>query len=122
MGICTKCGEYKLVQDHHINGYEEDHINEVVPYCISCDKLAHLKARKDGRCTMDSKEIHKISTKSSKRRYNKEINKKILLSWETLEPFICIREILNININSENIVICSYFSAMHGKKIKYIDI
>ena len=52
MGLCQKCGETKIVQDHHILGYNEDNKDYVVKYCNSCDQKAHLKARKEGKCNL----------------------------------------------------------------------
>lgn len=50
MGICQKCGQYKMVHDHHYKGYDSD---EVAPYCQGCDLKAHHKAKKEGKCEID---------------------------------------------------------------------
>jgi len=114
LGICQKCGEEKIVQDHHYKGYYTD---EVAPFCQSCDQKAHFRARKEGRCNLTKDEIRRFSTVSS---YKRSI-KNFILSTETVEPFIQLREQLQLNLNTGHIYINSYFAGNHGKKIKFID-
>ena len=64
-GICSKCGQNRKVVMHHPHGYDDEHDQDVKPYCISCHRKAHIKARKEGRCTLSPKEIAKLSLKSS---------------------------------------------------------
>ena len=117
IGICTKCGEEKIVRDHHIRGYKEEHKDEVVPYCESCDRKAHAKARREGRCTLPSKETNRLSMNSCFRR-----TKKVMaLSSDMLEPNISLREQLHYNIKTGNVTLYSYFIGEHGKKLKVIE-
>lgn len=53
MGTCQKCGQYKMVRDHHYKGYDTD---ETAPYCQSCDIKAHNWARWEGKCNLSAKE------------------------------------------------------------------
>lgn len=53
---------------HHEHGYDDLHIQDVKPYCISCHRKAHIKARKEGRCNLTPKEIENLSIKSSYKR------------------------------------------------------
>ena len=68
MGKCVKCGEYRKVVMHHAHGYDEEHDQDVQPYCMPCHKRAHIKARKEGRCKLSPDEIEKLSVKSSYKR------------------------------------------------------
>ena len=52
-GICKKCGKETIVQDHHMKGYNTD---DVVPYCQSCDLIAHAQAKREGSYTLPSEE------------------------------------------------------------------
>jgi hypothetical protein len=118
LGICQKCGEEKMVRDHHSKGYSEEHKDDVAPYCESCDQKAHINARKEGRCILSSKETSKKSNKSCTRRSCK----RKALSSKTQMPYIRLLERIKFNINTDTIWINSYFEANHKKKIKYIDI
>jgi len=117
-GICSKCGKETTVRDHHIKGYGEENKDEVVPYCYSCDQKAHDKARREGRCTLPSKETNRLSANSCNRRSKK--NKTI--SYETLMPNVRLFEQVRVNLNTGHINVVSYFTAHNGKKLKYIDI
>jgi len=117
-GICHKCGEEKMVRDHHIHGYKDEHKDEVVPYCYSCDRKAHNKARREGKCKLSSKETKRLSNNSQRRRSCKTK----MLSYETLIPNVRFFEQVRIDLNTGHINVASYFHANHGKKIKYIDI
>lgn len=116
--ICQKCGKEKIVRDHHLNGYEKLHKDEVAPYCYSCDLKAHNNARKEGRCTLTSKEIQRLSMNSSMRRAHRHFS----LSSKTLAANVQLRELLDLNVNTGLICINTYFSAYNGKKLKYIDV
>ena len=50
---------------HHEHGYDEAHDQDVKPYCVSCHRKAHIKARKEGRCKLTPDEIETLSIKSS---------------------------------------------------------
>jgi len=117
MGVCTKCGKKRLVRDHHIYGYDEEHKDEVVPYCRSCDWIAHDKARKCGKCKLTIKESQHASNNSYKHRSRK--SKKI--SDAIMMPNIRLFEIIQTNINTGSINIQSYFCAVNGKKLKLIE-
>jgi len=114
IGICSKCGKEKIVQDHHYRGYDTDN---VLPYCKSCDQKAHNKAKKEGRCKLTSEESHIKSTASYARRTWKSFT----LSSKTLEPNVLLFEVLQLNLNTNNIVIWSGFSGNHLKKLKVVD-
>ena len=116
MGICQKCGNEKMVRDHHVNGYGEKNKDFVIPYCRSCDIKAHNKARKEGRCELIPEEVNRLSTKSHARRSVK----RIMLSRNTLGPCVQIIDDLRININTGNINIYSCFIGTHYKKLKII--
>ncbi len=115
MGICSKCKQYKMVQDHHYKGYGTD---EVAPYCQSCDQKAHNKAKREGKCKLQGKESRKLTRKS----YNKRVRKLIILSSETLEPYVQLYETLTLNLNTKSIYFSSYFNGHHGKKLMFVDI
>lgn len=117
MGICQKCGKETVVRDHHWQGYGERHKDDVVPYCFSCDKKAHAKVRKEGKCKLTGKESAKLSRNSWARREKKRIK----LSSNTIEPNARLIEILFFNLNTKHIEVYSYFEGNHGKKLKIID-
>lgn len=114
MGICYKCGEWKEVRNHHRWGYETD---RVVPYCRSCDRKAHNKARKEGRCNLTNIESRQKSDNSYNRRSTKH---KKLLS-ETVAPNIQLFEKLAINLNTGMISISSCFIGHNGHKLHVIE-
>jgi len=115
IGICSKCGETKIVQDHHFKGYETD---EVKPYCNSCDQKAHAKAKNEGKCLLNGKESHRKSTNSSGRRSTKYIN----LFNITMIPFVTLRCGFIYNKNTENLSFNSGFYSNHGKDLKVYDV
>ncbi len=117
MGICSKCSEYKLVQDHHIKGYGEEHKDEVVPYCKSCDMKAHAKARREGRCNLTSEESNQLSKNS----YNRRSRKTMDLSYETIGTNVRLRETLIINLNTKDIYIETHFIGSNKEKLKIIN-
>ncbi len=118
IGICQKCGEEKMVRDHHIKGYLNENKDEVVPYCLSCDWHAHHNAREEGKCILSSTETYRLSSNSSQRRYRKTFS----LSHKTLKPNVLLRERLSININTGNININSFFEGTGGKKLKVLEV
>jgi len=118
IGICKKCGEEKMVQDHHIHGYGEEHKDVTAPYCESCDKKAHYKARKEGKCILPSDETTRLSHNSCLRRSRKTK----MISSESMMPSVRLFEQIYLNVNTGNVTIGSSFAASNGKKIKYIDI
>jgi hypothetical protein len=118
LGICQKCGEEKMVRDHHSKGYSKENEDITVPYCLSCDMKAHFKARREGRCKLDTK----ISKKLSRNSCMRKSYKKKMLSSKTISPNIRLFEQIQININTGEINIGSHFSGNHGYKIKYIEV
>jgi hypothetical protein len=113
-GTCSKCGEYKLVHDHHYKGYDAE---EVLPYCQSCDIKAHNSARKEGRCKISSEESHKKSTASNAKRTWKTF----ILSLETPGSNTRLFEVLQLNLKTDKIMIWSGFNGNNRKKLKIID-
>ena len=117
MGICQKCGKEKIVRDHHLNGYGKGYEDEVAPYCQSCDMKAHNKAKREGGCKLTHVEVKRIGHNS----YGRRCSKKMMLPSAVLEPNIQLFEQIIVNINTEHINICSYFSGRNGKKLKRIN-
>jgi len=64
-GTCSKCNETGFVVMHHAHGYEGEHFQDVKPYCVSCHRKVHIKARKEGKCTLSPEQIETLSIKSS---------------------------------------------------------
>lgn len=123
IGICQKCGKETIVQDHHIYGYG-DKSDVVAPYCRSCDRKAHNKARIEGRCVLKSKDSIRLSTNSCHRRERK--NGIILMHTEdlitqTLLPNIALYVGFVYNYKSKHMSFYSQFRGYHGYKIKTID-
>lgn len=112
-GICTKCGEYKIVQDHHVHGYGGDHKDTVVKYCNSCDQKAHFKARKEGKCNLTHADVNKLSRNS----YSRRINQHIEISCETIIPYVVLREFIVYNKNTGTPACSTQFQAAGGKKL-----
>jgi len=99
-----------MVRDHHYKGYSTD---EVVPYCRSCDRIAHNLARKTGKCILTHEEVDKISTASSMRRSTKTIevgDDRMITNVRLIEEIV-------YNINTSNPVCCTRFRATNGKKL-----
>jgi len=117
MDICQKCGQERIVRDHHIHGYGEEYKDEVAPYCLSCDLKAHNKARKEGRCILTSKE----SARATKNSYRRRSRKIITLSCETLLPNIQLYERLEIWTNTSEVSFNTCFRGNNGKHLKVID-
>lgn len=115
-GICQKCGKETIIRDHHIHGYDGEHKDEVVPYCYSCDYRAHNKARREGKCQLNSEEAQRLSRNSSHRRTRKYFN----LSCKTVGTNIRLFEELFLDTNNGKINIWSRFSGHNGKKLKII--
>ena len=113
-GICVKCGKETMVQDHHYKGYGTD---ETAPYCQSCDRKAHNKARREGRCKLKSDESTKLSRYSYNRRsiYTKHLSSKTRL------PNIQLSELVRINLNTNSLTFASGFRGQRGYQIKTID-
>ena len=114
LGFCYKCGEYKIVRDHHAFGYETD---ETVPYCVDCDRKAHNKARKEGRCNLSSEE----TSRKSKNSYDRRSRKWKLLSSKSLASNVQLFEELAINLNTGTVSIHSRFVGINHHKLKIID-
>jgi len=68
MGICKKCGEYKMVQEHHSKGYLPPYQDFTEPYCQKCDRKAHFDAKCEGKCKLTSDETRRLSADSCSRR------------------------------------------------------
>ena len=86
IGTCTKCGKSGKIVMHHEHGYDEEHDQDVKPYCVSCHRKVHIKARKEGRCTFTPKEIeafkkHGIDLKVALQKIQKEIYGKVSNHW-----------------------------------------
>jgi len=69
VGICVKCGQLRLVRDHHSKGYLPPYEDYTEKYCFSCDVHAHSKARKAGKCNLNKNERTKMSNDSCSRRH-----------------------------------------------------
>ena len=108
-GICVKCNKYKQLQNHHYKGYRT---HETALYCSSCDKKAHLKARREGRCNLTSKETSKLSQSSL---YRTQIQ--MIVFEETLDTNIQLREQLTYNKFTGHITYCSYFKTSGEKTL-----
>ena len=111
-GICSKCGEYKEVREHHHKGYGTD---DTKKYCYSCDFNAHIRARKEGRCNLTHGEARVLSSNS----YTRRILKKITF-YEAMLPNIRLYESLFINSNTDCISVCSGFIIGNNQQIKTI--
>jgi len=117
-GICQKCGEEKIVRDHHLKGYLGENKDEVVPYCYSCDMKAHHKARREGKCNLPGDETNRLSKNSCVRRSKKSK----MISTESMMPNVQLFEHVQVNLNTGNVTVSSCFHANHGKKLKYIEV
>ncbi len=115
LGKCLKCNQEKMVRDHHLKGYLESNKDYVVPYCGSCDRKAHNKARKNGKCNFNSSEVTKLSQSSLRRRSYKKKHFNTII-----EPNIGVHETIQININTRTITISSWFAGDHGAMLKTI--
>lgn len=115
-GICTKCGKEGFVQKHHIHGYSEEHKDDVVDYCKSCDQKAHYKARREGRCNLSSHDSRRYSLNSYKRRNTKTIH----ISDDLLLPGVYLSETIIYNTTTWNPTSNTCFCAYHKQKIMYI--
>ncbi len=97
IGQCFKCGCIREVRHHHYKGYGTD---ETLPYCRSCDAMAHNKARKTGKCQLTYNETQKLSHASA----NKCIKKKHLFHMAP-ETNAGIEIRLRYNTRTNNMVI-----------------
>lgn len=118
MGICHKCGQQKIVQDHHIKGYLGDNKDHVVKYCNTCDQLAHIKARKEGRCNLSHEDVNKLSRNS----YSRRVNQHMEVSTETMMPYVALREFVVYNKNTGTPVCSTMFQANGGKHLLNIEV
>ncbi len=112
MGMCWKCLEWKEVRDHHAYGYETD---ETKPYCRSCDRKAHNKDRREGRCSLTGIESHRKSIRSRIRRLRICGIKQMISFRETVLPNIQLYEHLEVNLNTRTVTIISGFLGNHKK-------
>jgi len=117
-GICVKCGKETEVRYHHYKGYGCD---DVALYCRSCDRKAHNKAIKEGRCTLTLYQRHRKSNSSSVRRCIKKYRRFITFQ-ETLLPDIVLQEILAYNIHNGEVYYSSYFRTRAYKHILEVHI
>jgi hypothetical protein len=115
-GICQKCGKVCIVQDHHIHGYFDKHKDEIVPYCRSCDRKAHDKARNEGKCKLSPIEVKKISTSSYYRRTPR------IIFEETPGEFTKLVEQIRTYPGHDIIKIYTFFQATHRRKLIFEDI
>ncbi len=93
-----------MVQDHHIKGYFGENKDLVAPYCKSCDRKAHDKARKEGRCKLTHAEANKLSTASNRRR---TIKQKIFAT--TVAPWVEALTTIAVNTSTGHVAITSRF-------------
>lgn len=114
LGMCWKCLEHTIVRDHHVYGYDTD---ETLPYCESCDRKAHNKARREGRCHLSSEDTNRKSISS----YCRRSVKYKALSFETLSPNVVLFEELAMNLNTGTITVSSIFRGNNGHKLKVIN-
>jgi hypothetical protein len=122
IGKCSKCGEIRPIGAHHIKGYLGENLNITLPYCYSCDRLAHIKARKEGGCKLNPIIIKDLSNKSSRKRY-KEINRKVKsLSSYSVDKNIRILTRVEILLTSGTISINALFTSSHGRKLIFIEV
>ncbi len=115
-GYCTKCGKYGIVRMHHWKGYSDEHKDDVMPYCQSCDQKAHYTAKKNGLCTLSSYESHKKSRNS----YNRRHIIKYTISENSVYPNIAIRERIYYNTSTQSTTSTYEFVGYHGTKLKHI--
>ena len=112
MGICYKCREYKMVRDHHYKGYNEEYLDETAPYCYSCDRKAHIRARKEGRCLLSSNETHRLSNKAHTRKYERRIDVKERRKKHRNIP----------EVKEANRITCKEYSKKNIEQIQFIEI
>jgi hypothetical protein len=117
LGICAKCKQYKIVQSHHIHGYSEEHKDDVVDYCQSCDQKAHRKAKKEGKCNLSIDAIKRLTSNSSHRRTRKQ-----LIINETMMKYVSLVECYSYITTTGNVIVNGYFGTYSGRKLFYIDI
>lgn len=121
IGICVKCGKNRIIRKHHWHGYNGEHIDDVVDYCIPCDLKAHRNARQKGRCLLPSSEIEKLSSISSQRR-NKCIKS---MKLRTLSHNFVLIEQLHFNLDKNISISYHYYNPINGDKehkILYMDV
>ncbi len=116
LGICSKCGQEKTVRDHHVKGYGEGNKDYTLPYCYSCDRKAHFKTKREGKCNLSPDETFKLTRNS----YHRRVDKHFSLSSNAIMTNVQLKEKLKINLNTGTITISSYFQAGKHKKLKYI--
>jgi hypothetical protein len=115
IGTCAKCGETKEVGQHHLKGYLGENINVTAPYCQSCDKKAHWKARKDGRCVLTGKETSRLSKLSYVHR---NIKQRVIYK-EVIDIFSYIS--INLSYNLHTNTICIVDNHKINDKEKYLN-
>lgn len=126
VGVCIKCGERTIVQDHHSKGYFPPYQDYVEPYCHPCDIKAHRKAREEGKCKLNHSEVSKLTQASSSRRrikqrtdYNK--NNYYFNYGTTIDKNILLHEDWVYNPRTQNVFISTGFCGTNGHKLKYVD-
>ena len=118
IGICVKCGKKRKVLSHHWHGYSEEHKDDVAFYCGKCHRKAHIKARKEGKCTLSKEERIRKSGNSCHRR-----TRKIKLMYSiTLMRNVMIRETVSLNTNTGHPCCSTRFQASKTKKLLFIDV
>jgi hypothetical protein len=122
IGKCSKCGEIRPIGAHHIKGYLGENLNITLPYCYSCDRLAHIKARKEGKCLLSFKQINVLSNKSSNKRQHQNKSRLKIISRETVDTNIFLNQFINHYSSTGNITIGSCFAGNHKKKLLHINI
>lgn len=121
IGICHKCGKETVVRNHHWKGYSEEHRDDVVTYCHSCDRIAHNKARREGRCALSSETINRLSILSNARRAYKNVVYPMFFDYRVITNIV-LREKIIFNKNTGNVYCSSYFQGGNGLKLKTFEI
>lgn len=136
---CHKCGCTDRRLFHHHRSYEPE---EIVMVCMSCHRKLHFELRKNGQCTIPPARLTEMSNKSdhAQKRKNKHYLKHMdmykkraedhrdsyklynLVFNESMMPNIRLRERIGIIDDGKSINVLSFFDAMHGKKLVYIDL
>ena len=109
IGTCCKCGKVGIIQDHHWKGYSEEHKDNVMPYCHSCDLRAHAKARREGQCKLPHEKVNVLSKNSYRRRNEERIE-----FWEVVGTNALFQECIIFNKSNGNVYVTSRFLGNHG--------
>lgn len=116
------------IVEHHTK-YEEVHgIDESTFLSVSEHRKLHNRLRREGRCTIPSEELNKISKaayhrtekgRELERRLNKSYREKYLrrmLSVETIVPNVQLHETISYNLKTGSVGVQSGFHIVHTKR------